>query len=292
MEQSHTRRASDHTPRVAIVTDAGCDVPRIERGDAPWTVVPATVVYAGREIVDDGEASRSLVAAALDSSAHIVEPTTDAWAAAFDRHRDCDRVYSMHPAASLSDGIGRARSAAGDDPRIRVIETRAASIAVGLIGVLLARRVAAGAPLAHLDAYAVALAREAHVFVVPDHFDPRANQRELAARVLAGKPMMSLVGGRTVHGRRLRSRRATIAAIERYFDAHAPRATDRAGAILHLAIGHADAAGAVDPFLDIIERLRPEATIELVGRLGPAIVHGVGARCVGLAWASAPAYPT
>jgi len=137
-------------------------------------------------------------------------------------HHDAERVYSLHPAASLSDGIQRARAAAGDDPRIRVIESRAASIAVGLIGVLLARRIGTGATVTELDAYVSALAHDAHVFVVPDHFDPRANQRELTSRLLAGKPMLTLTDGRAGHSGRLRSRRATISAIERYFDANAP----------------------------------------------------------------------
>jgi hypothetical protein len=67
--------------------------------------------------------------------------------------------------------------------------------------------------------------------------------------------------------------------IERYLDAHA-----EAGVPLPFAVGHGDAPGAVDPLLDIVERHRPEAEVDLVGRIGPRIIRRIGVRCVGLAW--------
>jgi fatty acid-binding protein DegV len=118
------------------------------------------------------------------------------------------------------------------------------------------------------------------MLVVPDRFAPAASQRGLAARLLSSQPLLqSGDAGAMDRSRRLRSRRATVAAIERYFLEHTEPEGD-----LHLALAHGDAAGAVDPFLDLLERLRPHAEVGLVGRVGPRLMQQLGARCVAAAW--------
>jgi hypothetical protein len=115
--------------------------------------------------------------------------------------------------------------------------------------------------------------------VVPDHFDPTAPRRIIAAVLLSGRPMHAAPGVELGRGKRLRSRRAAVSEIERQLTAHAP-----IGANVRMAVGHAEAAGAIDPLLDIVERIRPTTEIDLVGRIGPRISRRVGSSCVGLAW--------
>ncbi len=77
----------------------------------------------------------------------------------------------------------------------------------------------------------------------------------------------------------MRTREATIEAITRYFSRDAP-----ADHTIRLAIAHAEAASAVDAVMDVVERIRPNATAELVGRIGPRLVRKIGSPCIALAW--------
>ncbi len=277
------------TGTIAIVTDATGDVPPAERDPArgiPWIVLPETWrTEDGLEFLDDGNPSRELVSLVLDSGLDPEpdEPSRDDFIAAFDRLSEIDRVFSIHSPTSASWAVENARDAAGGFPNVRVIEAGVTGIGLGLLAIG-ARNLAldGGGPDA-VEAWLRANREAVRMLVVPDRLSPAASQRGLSARLLSGRSLLHTgagSGGSLDRSRRLRSRRATVAAIERYFLQH----TSDEDEPIRLALGHGDAAGAVDPLLDLLERVRPHADVNLVGRVGPRLVQQLGARCVAAAW--------
>lgn len=271
---------------IAIVTDSTGDVPAVEREarpGVPWIVVPE--VWRGQpdvEVPDDDFNGPRIVADLLDGGVQPepTEPSWDNFVAAYSRLREIDRVFSIHSPTTASWAVERAREAAGAFPNVRVLEANVTGIGLGLLATCARDRAAAGARSDEVEAWLRAHRDTVKMLVVPDRFDPTATQRRLTSRLLAGRAMLHAgPAGSMDRSRRLRSRRATVAAIERYFLDNTTK-----GGQLHLALGHGGAAGAVDPFLDLLERLRPHAEVSLVGRVGPRLVQQVGARCVAAAW--------
>lgn len=279
---------TDSPSTIAIVTDASADVPAAERsaGVTPWHV--ASEVWHGQrlELPDLGEASPQLVRLALRNDIEPVEPGFHDMCRVYDELREFDRVFSVHAPAQVSVTVDAAREAAGAYPNVRVIESNVTGIGVGLLAACARDLADDGASPDDVETWLRDAATRVRMVIVPDRFDPMGGQRMSASRLLTGRPVLSTMhdgSGGFARTRRLRSRRATVAAIERYVRANSPADTP-----LQLAVGHGDAAGAVDPFLDLFERLRPRAEVVLVGRIGPRLVQQLGARCVGAAWIIAP----
>jgi fatty acid-binding protein DegV len=278
----------DSTGTIAIVTDATADVPPNERDSErtgiPWTVLPERwITEDGLDFLDDGAPSRELVALILESGLdpEPAEPSRDAFIAAYDHLREIDRVFSIHSPSRASWAVEHAREAAGGFPNVRVVEATVTGIGLGLLATHARDLAASGAGPDAVERWLRDHRERARMLVVPDRFDPTVTQRGLSARLLSGRSMLhsGTTAGTLDRSRRLRSRRATVAAIERYFLEHTAEDGD-----LHLALAHGDAAGAVDPFLDLLERMRPHAEVGMVGRVGPRLVQQLGARCVAAAW--------
>jgi fatty acid-binding protein DegV len=278
--------SSDDIGTIAFVTDATADVPPVERDSVvgvPWVVLPEHWrTERDEELVDDGSHSRELGAMVLGGSTvpEPAEPGWDDFVAAFDRLREIDRVFSLHSPSTASWAVERAREAAGAFPNVRVIEANVTGIGLGLLAARARDMAAEGAGPDLVERWLRAHRHAVRMLVVPDRFDPQASQRGLTNRLLAGQPMLhAAAGGGMDRSRRLRSRRATVAAIEKYFVDNTTSEDE-----LHLALGHGEAAGAIDPFLDLLERIRPNAEIALVGRVGPRLMQQLGSRCVAAAW--------
>jgi fatty acid-binding protein DegV len=272
---------------IAIVTDATADVPPSER--APGSGVPWIVLHEiwrtadGLEFLDDGSDSRELVALTLDSGLdpEAIEPTREDFIAAYDKLREIDRVFSIHSPTTASWAVEHAAEAAGGFPNVRVIEANVTGIGLGLLAARARDLAIEGRGPDAVESWLRAHRTSVRMLVVPDRFAPSATQRGLSARLLTGGSLLaSGSAGSMDRSRRLRSRRATVAAIERYFLEHTRDKVDQ----LHLALAHGDAAGAVDPFLDLLERMRPHGEVGLVGRVGPRLLQQLGARCVAAAW--------
>ena len=283
----HDEAVMEATGTIAIVTDATADVPPPERTagtDVPWVVVNEIWrTEDGLDFIDDGSDSRELVALALDSGLdpEPTEPTRDDFVAAYDHLREIDRVFSIHSPSTASWAVEHAREAAGGFPNVRVIEASVTGIGLGLLAARARDLAGSGAGPDAVEDWLRRHRDSARMLVVPDRFAPATTQRGLSARLLAGQPLLHTGdAGSMDRSRRLRSRRATVAAIERYFLEH----TTDSDEDLYLALAHGDAAGAVDPFLDLLERLRPHAEVGLVGRVGPRLLQQLGARCVAAAW--------
>lgn len=270
---------------IAIVTDAAADVPPVERDSVmgvPWIVLPETWhAEPGIDVRDDGAPSRDLANLVLGTlRPEPSEPRWDDFVATYKRLAEVDRVFSIHSPASVSSAVIQAREAAGAYPNVRVVEAGVTGIGLGLLASVARDLAASGAGPDAVEEYLRRHRDAVRMLVVPDRFDPQTTQRGLSARLLAGQPLLqATAAGGMDRSRRLRSRRATVTAIERYFSDNT-----RPDEPLRLALAHGDAAGAIDPFLDVLERLRPQSEVVLVGRVGPRLLQQLGARCVAAAW--------
>ena len=266
--------------RCAIVTDAASDVPAAERTLPDWVVLSDTWHPRGLEIVDAGEHSRELTNLAIVRRMPVVAPTVAAFTETFDALADHERVYSIHGSTRISEAADNANAAAVGRDNVLVVEASVAGIGVGLLAVRVQQLVAEGHAPSSIDAYVQRHARSVQFLAVPDNMGTGGRRRLWAASLLAGRrPIINTRGGELSLRRTASTRKATLGIVERYFREHAPE--DRT---IRLAIGHGDAAGAVDPLLDVLERIRPQATIELVGRVGPRLAQRLESRCVGVAW--------
>ena len=283
----------DDTGTIAIVTDATADVPPAERDAVPaipWIVLPERWQADGLDFLDDGAPSPELAALLLESGLdpEPVEPSREDFNACYSKLTEIDRVFSIHSPSTASWSVEHAREAAGGYPNVRVIEANVTGIGLGLLAMLGRDLAADGAGPDDTERWFRAHREHVRMLVVPDRFQPTTSQRGVSARLLTGgHAHATSASGMMDRSRRLRSRRATVAAIERYFLEH----TDGEGD-LHLALAHSAAAGAVDPFLDLLERLRPHAEVSLVGRVGPRLLQQLGAPCVAAAWLEQLEEPT
>jgi fatty acid-binding protein DegV len=270
---------------IAIVTDATADVPPVERdvvAGIPWVVLAERWHADALDFLDDGSPSPELAGLLLESGLdpEPVEPSRDEFTHAYERLREIDRVFSIHSPSTASWAVEHAREAAGAFPNVRVIEASVTGIGLGLLATLARDLAADGAGPDAVERWLREHREHVRMLVVPDRFQPHVTQRGLSARLLMGGHVPKSGGtGVLDRTRRLRSRRATVAAIERYFLEHTDESSE-----LHLALAHGAAAGAVDPFLDLLERMRPHAEVELVGRVGPRLLQQLGAPSVAAAW--------
>lgn len=264
----------------AVVVDAAADVPRVERIGAPWRVAPDVWMIDGERFEDEGEPSHRLTTAML-RGARVDVTASDA--EVFDRiYGDlagCERVFSVHSSRHLSPAVVAAAEASSRHDNVFVVETDVMGIGVGLLATRVAELIAEGSATVAIETYLDDAASRLHFLAVPNRVDPAGRRRRSAARLLAGEPVTTAHGGALITRSRVRTRRATLTAVERHFAEHT-----EPGRRVHLAIGHADAASAVDPLVDLLERVRPDLRVALVGRVGPRLVRRLGTRCVGLAW--------
>ena len=268
------------TPPIALVTDASADVPSVERHGSNWHVVPEVWRGGGLELLDYGEQNRDLMRLVLGPTPmEVSEPGFDDFRRTYEQLADVEAVFSMHPSTQVSQAAVAAREAAGGFPNVRVIETGVTGIGVGLLSIRARDLALDGHDADSIERYLMRQRDHVRFVVVPDHFDPTSSQRLFSATLLSGRPSLSARDGTMARSRRLRTRKATVTAIEDALRDMAP--PDHT---IRMAVGHGDAAGAVDPLLDIVERIRPAASIDLVGRIGPRLTAQVGSRCVGVAW--------
>ncbi|MCW2974380.1 MAG: hypothetical protein JWN72_2653, partial [Thermoleophilia bacterium] len=222
----------------------------------------------------------------------VSEPRYEAFVEAYERLAGHDRVFSIHAPTTVSMAADLAREAAGAFPNVRVVEATVTGLGLGLLAACARDLAVGGASPDELEEWLRAHRSAVRMLVVPDRFDPTATQRGLAARLLSGRPMLQSYApgggapGTLDRSKRLNSRKATVAAIEKYFAEHTTPDLP-----IRMALGHADAAGAIDPFLDLLERIRPDAEVALVGRVGPRMLEQLGARCVAAAWLEEVEHP-
>ncbi|MGC8509772.1 MAG: DegV family protein [Acidimicrobiales bacterium] len=280
---------------IRVVTDSACDVPQDIATALGIEIVSLTIRFGDEEYVDRVELSPADFWRKCATSTVLPEtaaPSAGAFRAAYERAHDegAEGVIVLTLSASLS-ATFQAASVAAEDVAdvipVTVIDTKAVTIAEGLIVIDVAEAARAGDDLAQLVTRAHSLIERVGVCAMLDTLEHLVKggriggARALLGQVLAIKPILELKDGVVAEAGRQRTRPRALAVVAQRARDHVP--------LRRLAIVHG-ASPEVDTLRALIRDIASEYPV-IVTDMGPVVgTHG-GPGIIGLAWiqASGPA---
>jgi DegV family protein with EDD domain len=269
---------------VAVVTDSAASVPPDVATKAGVTVVPMWLTIGGRS-VHDGELSLEEVIADLDQGLTTSGPTPGEIAQAIESADTGQGTVVLSIAQAMSGTFGAAKLASEYvESEVRVVDTRTAAGAQGLVVLAAARCAAAGGSLDDVVAAADRTADRVRLLATLPSLDQLAKGGRVpgaaawAGRWLGVNPLFGFKGG---HVRPLRPALSRAAAVERIVTSWAD--TIVPGAPLNVAVMHAlDPEQAESILASVRQRVEPASYF--VGSFSPVMVAHTGPGLVGLAW--------
>ena len=277
--------------RVCVISDSSCDLPEelVRRFDIE--IVSLSIRFGDEEFTDrvdltPGEfwakckASKTLPATAA--------PSPGSFQSTYERARDsgCDGGIVLTISAALSatnQAAVIASEAVVDSIAVRVIDTKAVSMALGLLVLDVAEMAQGGASLDELVGHAESLIDKVGVIAMLDTLEHLVKggrvggARAMLGQVLAIKPLLELNNGVVAEAGRQRTRAKALAAIAAVARTHTP--------VRRLAIVHGDSSER-----QALEALISDIPIEfplIIADMGPTVgTHG-GPGIIGVAWLEA-----
>ena len=278
------------TENTAIVLDSTSDYPEAPSRFPNMRFVPLYVRFGEetyRDYVELGPAEffeRLRTSPVLPATS---QPTPQDFVSAYESLAGYERIYSLHVSAKVSGTFQSAELAAqelGGD-RVRVIDSRSASLAIAMLAHAMQRRLTRGTTDVELQALVERFYRECGVvFTVETLEYLQRGGRIGRAAALAGsllnvRPILAIEDGEVVAVTRVRGRPKALAEFERRFE----QATeDKPG--LRIAVAHADAPEWVGILSELVWRVRPKAEIEFTSTLGAVVSTHAGPGTVGFFW--------
>jgi DegV family protein with EDD domain len=274
----------------AVVLDSTSDYPEAPARFPNMRFVPLYVRFGDdtyRDYVELGPAEfyeKLRTSPVLPATA---QPTPQDFLSAYESLAGYERIYSLHISPKLSGTFQSAELAVQElgDGRVRVVDSRSASLAIAMLAHAIQRRLTRGTT----DVEIAALIERFHrdigvVFTVETLEYLQRGGRIGRAAALAGsllnvRPILAINDGEVVAVARVRGRPKALAEFERRF---AEATEDKPG--LRIAIAHADAPEWVGTLSELVWRVRPKAEIEFTGTLGAVVAAHAGPGTVGFFW--------
>lgn len=280
--------------RVAIVTDSTADLPPALTAARSVTVVPLTLHFEGRSLLDGVDISPAEFYRKLPSA--NTHPTTsqpspgrfaEVYSALLDNH---DAVVSVHISEKLSGTVASARQAAEmtDASRVHVIDSEVVSMSLGLLTLVAAALAAQDFDAAAIENRIVAMRPQVQTYfsVATLEFLRRGGRigraSALLGSVLQVKPVLCIRDGLVTPLERVRTfDRALNRVIE------LTRAVDTGKGVC-LIVGHADSQADAER---IARELEPIADTLMIQPLGPVVGAHAGPGVVGVGCYPADLFP-
>jgi DegV family protein with EDD domain len=277
--------------RIRVVTDSACDIPDEIARRLNIDIVSLSIRFGDEEFTDRVDLSPEEFWAKCKASKALPEtsaPSPGAFRAAYERARTdgCDGVIVLTLSALLS---GTNQSAVtgiaelAEPLPIRVVDTKAVSMAEGLLVIDVAELAATGADLEQLVGHAESLVDKVGVVAMLDTLEHLikggrvGGARALLGQVLSIKPLLELKDGIVAEAGRQRTRSKALIAIVEVTKTHAP--------LKRLALVHG-ASGEVANLQALAADIATENPI-IVTDMGPVVgTHG-GPGIIGLCWIEA-----
>jgi DegV family protein with EDD domain len=277
--------------RIRVVTDSACDIPEEIARRLNVDIVSLTIRFGDEEFTDRVDLSPEEFWAKCKASKTLPEtaaPSPGAFQAAYERAKsdNCDGVIVLTLSALLSATNQSAvlgSEALGDALPVRVVDTKAVSMAQGLLVIDVAELAATGADLDQLVAHAESLVPKVGVVAMLDTLEHLikggrvGGARALLGQVLSIKPLLELKDGVVAEAGRQRTRSKALVAIAEATKTHAP--------LKRLALVHGASSEVAT-----LEKLAAGITTEnaiIVTDMGPVVgTHG-GPGIIGLCWIEA-----
>jgi len=270
------------------VTDSACDLPEDIARRLDIDIVSLTIRFGDQEYVDRVDLTPSAFWAKCKSSKTLPEtaaPSPGAFQAAYERAKadGCDGVLVLTLSAGLSATHQSATIAAEAVAKVvpvRVIDTRAVSMAQGLLCIEIAEIAQTGASLDDLAVRAEFLTAKVGVVAMLDTLEHLVKggriggARALLGQVLSIKPLLELKDGLVAEAGRQRTKAKALAAIAEVAKSRAP--------LRRFALVHGDS-----PEVKHLEALVADIPTEfelVVTDMGPVVgTHG-GPGIIALCW--------
>jgi DegV family protein with EDD domain len=277
--------------RIRVVTDSACDIPEEIARRLNIDIVSLTIRFGDEEFTDRVDLSPEEFWAKCKASKTLPEtaaPSPGAFQAAYERAKtdNCDGVIVLTLSALLSATNQSAvlgSEALGDAMPVRVVDTKAVSMAQGLLVIDVAELAATGADLDQLVTHAESLVPKVGVVAMLDTLEHLikggrvGGARALLGQVLSIKPLLELKDGVVAEAGRQRTRSKALVAIAEATKTHAP--------LRRLALVHGASSEVAT-----LEKLAADITTEnaiIVTDMGPVVgTHG-GPGIIGLCWIEA-----
>ena len=278
------------TENTAIVLDSTSDYPEAPSRFPNMRFVPLYVRFGDDTYRDYVELSPADFFQRLRTSAVLPstsQPTPQDFLTAYESLAGYERIYSLHVSAKVSGTFQSAELAAQEleGDRVRVVDSRSASLAIAMLAHAIQRRLARGTTDVEIEALVERFYRDCGVvFTVETLEYLQRGGRIGRAAALAGsllnvRPILAIQDGEVVAVARVRGRPKALAEFERRFD---DATEDRPG--LRIAIAHADAPEWVGTLSELVWRVRPKAEVEFTSTLGAVVSAHAGPGTVGFFW--------
>ena len=277
--------------RIRVVTDSACDIPEEIARRLDIDVVSLSIRFGDEEFTDRVDLTPEEFWAKCKASKTLPEtaaPSPGAFQGAYERAKTdgCDGVIAVCLSALLSathqSAVLGAEAVAGSID-VRVIDSKAVTMALGLMVIDVAEVAASGADLDRLAAHAQSLVSKVGVVAMLDTLEHLikggrvGGARALLGQVLSIKPLLELKDGVVAEAGRQRTRAKALVAIVDAAKAHAP--------LRRLALVHGASSE-----VRLLEALVKDVTTEfelIVTDMGPVVgTHG-GPGIIGLCWVEA-----
>lgn len=280
--------------RIRLITDSACDLPQDIVTSLDIDVVSLSIRFGDEEFVDRVDLSPAQFWARCASSKVLPEtsaPSPGAFHDAYERARslgyDGALVVTLSAALSATNQSATLAATQTPDFAVRVVDSQAVSMALGLMVLDLAESARGGTSLEELETLALSLRERVGVCGTLDTLEHLVKggrvggARALLGQVLAIKPLLELKDGVVAEAGRQRTRARALSAIIDVARQNAP--------LERLAIVHGDA-----PDVSSVVSLAASIPLEhpvIVTDMGPVVgTHG-GPRIVALCWISSSPTP-
>lgn len=277
--------------RIRVVTDSACDIPEEIARRLQIDIVSLSIRFGDEEFTDRVQLTPEEFWAKCKASKALPEtaaPSPGAFQAAYERAKSdgCDGVIVLCLSALLSathqSAVLGAEAVAGSID-VRVIDSKAVSMALGLMVIDVAEAAATDADLNQLCAQAQSLISKVGVVAMLDTLEHLikggriGGARALLGQVLSIKPLLELKDGVVAEAGRQRTRAKALVSIAEVARKHAP--------LRRLALIHG-ASNEVKSLEALVADVATQYPL-IVTDIGPVVgTHG-GPGIIGLCWVEA-----
>jgi DegV family protein with EDD domain len=277
--------------RIRVVTDSACDIPEEIARRLNIDIVSLSIRFGDEEFTDRVDLTPEAFWAKCKASKALPEtaaPSPGAFQAAYERAKadGCEGVIVITLSALLSathQSATLGAEAVAGEIDVRVVDSKAVSMAQGLMVIDVAEVAATGVSLDLLVLHAESLVSKVGVVAMLDTLEHLikggrvGGARALLGQVLSIKPLLELKDGVVAEAGRQRTRAKALVAIAAVTKGHAP--------LRRLALVHG-ASSEVPALEALVADIATDNPI-IVTDMGPVVgAHG-GPGIIGLCWIEA-----
>jgi DegV family protein with EDD domain len=274
----------------AIVLDSTADLPDAQDRHPSWRVVPLYIQLGGETYRDHVELEAGEFYRRLRSpgaTASTSQPTPGDFEQVFRSLEAYRRIFCVTVSAKLSgthESACRAAEVLGDG-KVVVLDSASASAGEVILAGAIQRRLERGTDDNEIEGVVERFRRDAGLLFTVDTLDylvrgGRVGKAAgLAGNLLNVKPILTIRDGEVEPVKRVRGRAKAFAE----FEARLAAGTEDDPA-WHVAVAHADAEADAQKVVEMVGRVRPRATLDVVTALGPVVGAHAGPGTLGIFW--------